>query len=128
MKRNCFRTSILAALLLSAGACAGVRPAGPHFVLPRQPDDVRLQVSDLSYRPEISGYTFTYYSEKSGGIRWVYVRKDLLVGVRAEYVFGEGRNFQEVWLRHDWDGPLEPVTREELARIPSLPAKHPEGR
>lgn len=129
LKRSASRFLLVTGLLLLAGGCAETHDATPYFVLPRQPDDIRLYVMDLRYHPDTSGYTFKYNEKDAKDpcdvTRWAYVRKDALVGMRAidPPCQGKGKDFAEVWLRRDWDGAPKPVTREELERIPALPTR-----
>lgn len=126
LMRSSGRLWLLAALLMAVGGCAESHEATPYFVLPRQADDVSLDVFDLRYQADTSGYTFKLRDKDPNGwprtARWAYVRKDSLVGVRAK-----GPDFATIWLRRDWDGPPKPVTREELEKIPALPARRPGG-
>jgi len=121
----------LFSLLLISGCSQMQGEPAMNYVIPPRPDDVRLSVANLRYDATTSGYTFSYDEKKPDDPctpnRWVYLRKDLLVGTRELKLpcAGEGTDFTVIQLRADWDGPRKPITREELESVPSLPARRP---
>jgi hypothetical protein len=124
----CRYLGLLTLLLLLAG-CESTAPR--YDIQPSRPDDVSLVARNLRYNAADGGYTFSYNEKRPlhpcEPTRWVYVRKDALVATKAvdSACISQGDDVTLVWLRGDWDQPPKPISREELDKIQSLPARSP---